>query len=59
MNKRIVTHIGYSKCGSSTIQETLVKYYDVLLNNGVLYSAVFHLEPYWFRFFWVDDNKIN
>ena len=52
MNKRIVIHVGYSKCGSTTLQETLKAHHELLLKEGFLFPVIVADNPSWMRFFW-------
>ena len=54
-NKKLILHIGYSKCGSTTIQETLTSNYELLLEKKVLFPKVLSDSPSWLRFFWEPD----
>ena len=50
--KRLIVHVGYSKCGSTTIQDTLTANDSRLQENKVLFPKILSESPSWLRFFW-------
>jgi hypothetical protein len=50
--KKLIVHVGYSKCGSTTIQDTLTANYYRLQENKVLFPKILSESPSWLRFFW-------
>ncbi|WP_323751980.1 hypothetical protein [Marinobacter sp.] len=58
-NRKLVLHIGYSKCGSTTIQETLTGNYGQLLERNVLFPKVLSDSPSWLRFFWEPNLPVT
>jgi hypothetical protein len=52
VTKRLILHVGYSKCGSTTIQDTLTANYSRLQENKVLFPKILSESPSWLRFFW-------
>lgn len=53
--KKIVLHIGYSKCGSTTLQETLSCHSELLREGGILFPRTVAESPAWLRFFWESE----
>ena len=51
-NKKLIVHVGYSKCGSTTIQDTLDANRQLLIDKHVLFPKVLAENPSWLRFFW-------
>lgn len=51
IKKKIIIHVGYSKCGSTTIQETMIENHNLLLKSGCLFPKVIQDNPSWLRFF--------
>ena len=58
-NKKLIVHIGYSKCGSTTIQDTLAANCKSLINCGVLFPKVVISNPSWMRFFWEKNLPVT
>jgi len=58
-SRKLILHIGYSKCGSSTIQETLSGNYAQLLREDILFPRVLSESPSWLRFFWESNLPVT
>ncbi len=58
-NKKLIVHIGYSKCGSTTIQDTLSANYSRLIEHKILFPKVLSASPAWLRFFWEKNLPVT
>lgn len=52
-------HVGYSKCGSTTLQDTLTANYSWLLEQKVLFPKALSDSPSWLRFFWEKNLPVS
>lgn len=59
MKKKLIVHVGYSKCGSTTIQDTLAANYSCLMERGVMFPKVLSSSPSWLRFFWEKELPVT
>ena len=57
--KKLIVHVGYSKCGSTTIQDTLSVNYSYLIEQGILYPKALTAAPSWMRIFWEKNLPIT
>ena len=57
--KKIVIHVGYSKCGSTTIQETMIENHNLLLTSDCLFPKIVQKNPSWLRFFWESNLPLR
>ncbi len=59
LSKQLIVHVGYSKCGSTTIQDSLVAHSSTLQSQGVLFPKVVAENPAWLRFFWESNPPLT
>jgi len=60
IKKKIIIHVGYSKCGSTTIQETMIENHALLLKSGCLFPKAVQNNPsWWLRFFWESNLPLR
>lgn len=57
--KKLIVHVGYSKCGSTTIQDTLAANYRDLLEHGIMFPESLTAAPAWLRFFWEKNLPVT
>lgn len=57
--KKLIIHVGYSKCGSTTIQDTLTAHYSSLLEERILFPKALSESHSWLRFFWEENLPVT